>query len=392
MRAQLMSRLFRQMTCTGFSAGLIGISFLAISLGSPVQGQPRCGDTNNDGRVNIRDVCYLVNYVWHGGPPPSPEEVGDVNSDGGVNVGDQNWLFRSMTEPDYPLIACPPLRESRDGDLPPRGDNIESAIVARGRDRLPYGDFIDIDVVREGTTVAVETLYVGGRYEIRVWIENAAELFGLSMGFFVWSGDGVDWSWNPQSWGLPPDGSVTIKDSGRLAWPCNLGIASSVWDNPNPGTEIGFCGNALTSGLPPGPLEHMVSLHFRVDSLRNEGERTINIDSILWGRYDGDLVYSYQDGGGIYPQALWPMGGHHWPVIIPPCGDANSDGTVNVGDAVFLINYVFKGGAAPTPGCVGDANGDENANVGDAVYLINFVFKGGPGPAAGCCAQAPLIN
>jgi hypothetical protein len=29
------------------------------------------------------------------------------------------------------------------------------------------------------------------------------------------------------------------------------------------------------------------------------------------------------------------------------CGDANDDGWANVGDAFYLINYVFKGGAAP---------------------------------------------
>jgi hypothetical protein len=67
------------------------------------------------------------------------------------------------------------------------------------------------------------------------------------------------------------------------------------------------------------------------------------------------------------------------------CGDANGDGFVNVGDAVFLINYVFKGGSPPNPVCAGDANGDGGTNVGDAVYLINFVFKAGPGPAANCC-------
>jgi hypothetical protein len=61
-------------------------------------------------------------------------------------------------------------------------------------------------------------------------------------------------------------------------------------------------------------------------------------------------------------------------------GDANGDGTVNVGDAVFLINFVFKGGAAPEPIESGDANCDASCNVGDAVYLINFVFKGGPEP------------
>ncbi len=33
------------------------------------------------------------------------------------------------------------------------------------------------------------------------------------------------------------------------------------------------------------------------------------------------------------------------------CGDANGDGSLNVGDAVFMINYVFKGGPGPEPGC-----------------------------------------
>ncbi|MCK5125094.1 MAG: hypothetical protein KAR42_02460 [candidate division Zixibacteria bacterium] len=66
------------------------------------------------------------------------------------------------------------------------------------------------------------------------------------------------------------------------------------------------------------------------------------------------------------------------------CGDANGDGTVNVGDAVFIINYAFKGGPAPNPLVDGDANCDGSCNVGDAVYLINYAFKGGPAPCANC--------
>jgi hypothetical protein len=63
-------------------------------------------------------------------------------------------------------------------------------------------------------------------------------------------------------------------------------------------------------------------------------------------------------------------------------GDANGDGQINVGDAVYIITYVFKGGAAPTPfdPCSGDANGDCQCNVGDAVYIISYVFKGGAAP------------
>jgi sugar lactone lactonase YvrE len=67
------------------------------------------------------------------------------------------------------------------------------------------------------------------------------------------------------------------------------------------------------------------------------------------------------------------------------CGDANGDDEVNVGDAVFLINYIFKAGPPPDPVCVGDANGDGDVNVGDAVYLIAYVFKGGPPPVENCC-------
>jgi hypothetical protein len=64
------------------------------------------------------------------------------------------------------------------------------------------------------------------------------------------------------------------------------------------------------------------------------------------------------------------------------CGDANSDGQLNIGDAVFLINFVFSGGPAPDPIGAGDANCDGEPNVGDAVYLINYVFNDGPEP---CC-------
>jgi M6 family metalloprotease-like protein len=64
------------------------------------------------------------------------------------------------------------------------------------------------------------------------------------------------------------------------------------------------------------------------------------------------------------------------------CGDANGDRKVNVADAVYLINYVFKSEAAPNPVIAGDANKDTKVNVGDAVYVINYVFKGGSAPCS----------
>jgi hypothetical protein len=67
-------------------------------------------------------------------------------------------------------------------------------------------------------------------------------------------------------------------------------------------------------------------------------------------------------------------------------GDCDGDGRVAgmVTDAVFLLEYSFRGG--PRPPCLAacDADGDGRAagQVTDAVYLLNYNFLGGPPPAA----------
>ncbi len=73
-------------------------------------------------------------------------------------------------------------------------------------------------------------------------------------------------------------------------------------------------------------------------------------------------------------------------VTSPPyiCGDANSTGSVNISDAVFLIAYIFSGGPAPNPLISGDADCSGSVNISDAVYLINHIFGGGPAPCATC--------
>jgi len=65
-------------------------------------------------------------------------------------------------------------------------------------------------------------------------------------------------------------------------------------------------------------------------------------------------------------------------------GDANVDQSVDVGDAVYLINYIFRDGAAPVIPNWADANADCQVNVGDAVSLINYIFREGAAPQLGC--------
>ncbi len=63
-------------------------------------------------------------------------------------------------------------------------------------------------------------------------------------------------------------------------------------------------------------------------------------------------------------------------------GDANGDGSVNVGDVVYLVTYLYRNGPAPLPEDAGDANCDGPINVGDVVYLVSYLYRGGPPP--GC--------
>ncbi|MCK4403722.1 MAG: S8 family serine peptidase [candidate division Zixibacteria bacterium] len=63
-------------------------------------------------------------------------------------------------------------------------------------------------------------------------------------------------------------------------------------------------------------------------------------------------------------------------------GDANGDGVIELGDVVYLINYLYREGPAPDPLWTGDCNCDEIVELGDVVYLINYLFRGGPAP--GC--------
>jgi hypothetical protein len=66
-------------------------------------------------------------------------------------------------------------------------------------------------------------------------------------------------------------------------------------------------------------------------------------------------------------------------------GDVNADGMVEAGDVVYLINYLYRYGAAPLPWWfVGDANCDHEVDGADVVYIINYLFRNGPLPCYPC--------
>ena len=94
--------------------GLLFIPLLALTMlpmhpvtvkGEPLD--PICGDVNNDGRVNIADLNFLIDYNFRGGPVPSPYYIGDVDGSDMVNVIDALYLFNAIFM-EGPLPNCPP--------------------------------------------------------------------------------------------------------------------------------------------------------------------------------------------------------------------------------------------------------------------------------------------
>lgn len=119
-------------------------------------------------------------------------------------------------------------------------------------------------------------------------------------------------------------------------------------------------------------------------------------DSFLLNRFSINAAGAIDDSSASYTLGLsmgqpvvgtassttYQMGTGFWyGYILFKTGDVNADGIIDVGDVVYLINYLFKSGPDPIPLLAGDATCEGFVNVGDVVFLINYLFRGGPAPS-----------
>ncbi len=349
------------------SAFLLIFLFVPI-LADSVQAQAICcdlaGDANHDMTVNIGDAVYLWK-MFKGGPLPPCLQEGDPNADGYMNVADVYFLVSKVYD-EGPPPACGP-------ETPPGP--------------IPSSDAVHLywDITKASSGTVVDTLIAGQLYALRLSIENSIILKGMGFGYRVFSADGasIHWQISPSN---PYQVNYIVVPGSRMDPP------AVVWDmqflfgpfdmDDNLPDRFVFGAVPIYNGLAPGAKETMIELFFTPDSVPSDVRR-LCIDSSAGVFGNGsDFVISDQFGQGSCPVFEWPAGGKCWSVRNPVgfAGDANADGSTNVGDAVYLINYIFKSGPAPSPLKNGDVNCDDAINVGDAVYLINYIFKGGPGP------------
>ena len=74
-------------------------------------------------------------------------------------------------------------------------------------------------------------------------------------------------------------------------------------------------------------------------------------------------------------------------------GDGNIDGSVDIGDAIFGLNYLFGGLASLCEDSL-DTNDDGSIDIGDPIALLGLLFSGAappPAPFPGC-GQDPTAD
>jgi len=162
----------------------------------------------------------------------------------------------------------------------------------------------------------------------------------------------------------------------------DISMFFSGWPPPwNPYLDLSMGNNFWLSMVPTGTADQRypggsrvltATINFTVDDTT-----TVCLDSCLWPP-NGRLLFTRSDAVSYTPRTNLP---YCFTVFAPELGDANADGIVDIGDVVYLISYLYRGGPPPTPPEVGDTNCDGIVDIGDVVRLIGYLYRGEPPPS-----------
>ncbi len=171
----------------------------------------------------------------------------------------------------------------------------------------------------------------------------------------------------------PPGGFVW--ENARYVVPLRTYRADTLWNKMNTITKF--------EGIPvTGDLNSVVVAGVRENLLAPQDSFKFVI--VLAGQLSGDLnslKSTVDKAKNFYCQHI-SSDQTGCPQYV--CGDADGSTQISISDAVWLINYIFGGGAPPSPLLAGDADCSGSVTISDAVSLINYIFAGGQPPCSAC--------
>ncbi len=319
------------------------------------------GDVDGNGVVDfIVDAASLSNALFSGGTAPGCFDAADFNDDGSVDLTDIQALLNAgfvtmvSVPPPYPDCGLDPTADSltcaNAGSCAP-----PAAPPASDDFTLAFGSAVEVGADESEVTVTFGSTgddLVGWSFGV---CHDPASAAILSVGV------------GPDLDDLDPDFENRTLYPGA-GWTCAVLLSFSGGTVLGPGTyqlyeanyetfgdadsDLGICD---TIGNPPVPI----SFAGAVPS--GGGPGMGYVDTIIPTTLTGSVVPVDVQGDYIR-------------------GDANGEGIVNLADSIFLINWTFQSGPAPSCLRAADSNGDGTLNIADSIWLINYFFLSGPTP------------
>jgi len=260
------------------------------------------GDVSGNDTLDIRDVTYLVNYLFMGGPPPPNPIDADIDGSPGINMGDVLQLT------GYLFMGC--------SLLPYTGVSVRVGSEIR----------FSADPIFSGAPGTKDTSHV------RIIVNGGPSLRGMV----------IPLSYHNQ----PNETEVTLNSVSFTG-----SIIPSSWltgkvINPDSETVLiyAYADQPSDPPLTSGTTGIVANLYFtRVDSANAFAISTKEIlpsnSFILIKSYCADTVHN--SGNSPSERIFTPM------LSLSLNGDVNCDEIVDLGDLVYLITYLYKAGAIP---------------------------------------------
>lgn len=346
----------------------------------------------------------LNTYVDVARFPYSNPVVGDINGDGedeivvGSMIG-KVYAFKMDGSylPGWPknlktdgFAATPVL-----GDVDGNGDleivvseRVRGKLYVLNEDSIPLSGWpyiLDIPITSNG--VALGDLDNDGKLEIAVGTEKGLYVFNsqgkILSGFPVLTNSEISVGNSPVIADVNGDGYLDFAVSGST-YNSNYGYRSFVAFIDKQG-KIFWKRNMLFPKIYSEPV---------IDDIDNDGDLEVGaIPSPYWG--DNAAIYLWSFDNTFASSVEWPMFQHDirhtgiytaTNVALPLTstfirGDSNNDGIVDLTDAIFILNYLFQGGDAPSCQDAADVNDDGILDISDAVAVLQYLFLGGNDPA-----------
>ena len=304
---------------------LLGFWYRGEPLKQQAQGFIR-GDFNQDGIVDQADVLMCMT-----GGPFLCDDAADANDDGVLTMGDCAYLTSYL----YGGLPPPPPFPGCGTD--PTPDALDCA-------SFPFCDW----------------WRVGGHYVTVAGVNSEEQRIALSDPFI----DAAELGIAP---GRVKDGVLiehlhgghdpTVhNDEGNVSHDMYL-----VEESPHPGGVWGL------ADYPVYMDPYLWMSNFFAQNVPDEFLAVTVPWNETWPVYT-EVEYAVRICPGDYRGDIQPIGG---------------DGVVDLGDVLFIISYLYKGGSAPVPYSEGEVNCDEIIDLGDVLFLISYLYKGGPVPR--CC-------